>query len=242
MVVDESFARRFWPDGNAVGARFSTGRRPADEPYEIVGVSARVKIDASEAPQGGEFFVVHRLADPARPTLLYVTRLRTAAALPDVATLIRSIADDCLVRVETMDERYVRAHGDLRIAAGLASAFGAVAFLVAMVGLYGVASFLVTSRTKEIGIRVALGAGRRDIRRLVLMPALRVVTIGAAIGTLAAVVVGRIVSSQVPDVHSGDVFNYVAVIAAIVATSLAATWRPSRQAATVDPLQALRIE
>ena len=242
VVVDEWFARRFWPDGNAIGARFSTGRRPADEPYEIVGVSARIKLDASEAPQGGEFFVAHRLTDPANPTLVYVVRLRTAAALNDVAALIRAIADGCLVRVETMDERYVRAHGDLRIAASLTSVFGAVAFLVAMVGLYGVASFLVTSRTKEIGIRVALGAGRGDIRRLVLAPALRVVTMGVAIGALAAVVVSRVVGSQVPGLFTGDPLTYAGVIAAVVATSLAATWRPSRQAAALDPLKALRIE
>ena len=96
---------------------------------------------------------------------------------------MRSIADGYSVRVKTVDDRYAEAYGDTRIAAGVASGFGGIAFIVAMAGLYGVTAFLVAGRTREIGIRLALGADPNNIRRLVIGPAVR----GVALGLLAGV-------------------------------------------------------
>jgi predicted permease len=242
IVVDESFARRFWPDGDAVGARLSTGRRSSADVREIVGVAADVRIDASEAPLGGRFYVWHHVRQSERPTLTYVARLAGPAHLGDVVSLVRSVAQGYSVRVETMDERYAEAYGDTRLAAGIASGFGASAFLIAMVGLYGVTAFLVAGRTREIGIRLSLGATPGDIRRLVIRPATRFVALGLGAGIPAALLASRWIESVLAGVSSTEASTCAGVAAGLAAAALIATWRPVRQAAAVDPTVALRAE
>jgi len=242
VVVDESFARRFWPDGGAVGARFSTGRRPSADVRAIVGVAADVRIDASEAPMGGRFYVWHHIRQPGRPVLTYVARLTDGRRLDDVVSLVRSIAPGYSVRVETMNDRYVEAYGDTRLAAGVASGFGAMAFVIAMAGLYGVTTFLVAGRTREIGIRLSLGATSRDIRRLLMRPATRFVALGLVAGITAALAVSRWIESQLVGVSSTDPSTYAGVAAGLVITALLASWRPAQRAAAVDPAVTLRSE
>jgi putative ABC transport system permease protein len=242
IVVDQAFAARFWPDGGAVGARFSTGQRPSADMYEIVGVVADVKLDASNAPMGGEFHVTHYLRTQDRPALTYIVRLGDVTHADDVTSLMRSIASGYTVRVGTIDDRYAEAYGDTRIAAGVASGFGGIAFIVAMVGLYGVTAFLVAGRTREIGIRLALGADRNSIRRLVIGPAVRGVALGLLAGVAGALMTSRWIASQIVEVSSGDPATYAGVVAGTVVTALVATWRPARQATSVDPAVTLRAE
>jgi len=244
VVVDEAFARRFWPAGDAVGGRFSLGRErePGRTVYEIVGVASRVRLDAADAPMGGAFHVMHRaIASDAAP-LTFVARLASPQALGEVTAALRDVAGDAVVRLGWMDDRYAETYGGARIAAGLTGGFGLIAVSVAMVGLYGVTAFLVAGRTREIGIRLALGADRRHVRRLVTGPAMRSVAIGAGTGTVAAFFAARLIEGQLVGVTSADPWTYLGIIAVIAVTALVATWRPAHRAARIDPAIALRGE
>jgi putative ABC transport system permease protein len=244
VVVDAEFAHRFWPDGNAVGARFWTGRAvpPKDGPSEIVGVASRVRLDTAQVPMGGDVYVLHGPMSRDSAPLTFVVRLASTEHLRDVTGIVRSMADGCLVRTSLMNDRYAEVYGDTRIAAGLTGGFALIAFPVAMVGLYGITAVLVSSRTREIGIRLALGAGKHDIRKLVLGPATRFLAAGIILGLLGALLASRAIESQLFGVKPVDPVMYAVVVAAIGFTSSLATWRPARRATNVDPIITLKAE
>jgi ABC-type antimicrobial peptide transport system permease subunit len=128
------------------------------------------------------------------------------------------------------------------LATRVTSAFGLVAYLVALVGVYGVMAHLVLGRRREIGIRMALGADRQDIRGLVLASSARLVMIGTLLGIAGALALSRWTSSQFFGVSALDPATYAGVAAMVVATALLATWHPARQAARIDPAVTLRGE
>ena len=244
VVVDAEFARRFWPTGNAVGARFWTGRAESSgtKIYEIVGVASRVLLDTSQVPQGGDVFVIHNPIPRDAAPLMFVVRLTSPERLRDITGLVRAAAEGSLVQTRLMDDRYAEVYGDTRIAAGLSGAFALMAFLVAMVGLYGVTAVLAATRTREMGIRIALGATRHQIRRLVVVPATRLLGVGIVLGAAGALLTSRFVESQLYGVRSSDPVTYFVVGATVAVAALAATWRPARRAASVDPIVTLRAE
>jgi len=141
-----------------------------------------------------------------------------------------------------VDDLYANQHSDVLLATRVIGAFGTLAFVVAIVGVYGVMAFLVAGRTREIGIRMALGADRRDVSRLVLRSALTMMVVGAVVGIAATLVASRWAESQFFGISSTEPFTYLLVAGAIVATAVLATWRPARQAARVDPAITLRAE
>ena len=244
VVVDEALARRFWPNGDAVGARFSLGRQaaPGRTTRVIVGVASHVQLEATSVPLGGDLFATYSVLPGDAAPLSYVVRLRTADALGDVSALVRSVAEGSAVRTALIDDRYAEIYGDTRIAAGVTSGFGLIALLVAMLGLYGVTAFLVAGRRREIGIRLALGAGRGHVQRLVVGSALRGVVVGAIAGVAGALALSRWIESQLFGVAATDPATYATVVAAIVITGMAATWRPAWRASRVDPAVTLRAE
>jgi ABC-type antimicrobial peptide transport system permease subunit len=145
-------------------------------------------------------------------------------------------------KAEFLDDAYASRHAETLMATSIVTAFAGFAFIVAMTGIYGVMAFLVAGRTREIGIRMALGADRRSISRMVLGSSARLVLWGAALGSGAALLTSRWIESQLFGVSPTDPATYVAVSAAIVATALLATWHPALQAARVDPAITLRTE
>ncbi len=241
VVVDESFARRFWPGGNAVGARYSLGSAtaPGRDSLEIVGVASHVGLDTAEMPQGGEIFLVHHaLARDAAP-LTFVIRLAAPAGWPDVLTAIRADAGGAIVQSAAMDDRYADSYGDTRIAAGLGTSFALIALLVAMVGMYGVTSRVVAGRAREIGVRVALGADRRDVHRLVRRPIAAFVAAGALIGIGIALAASRWLGAQLFGVPAIDPATYVGVTVLLGLAAVAAAGSP---AARIDPIVTLRAD
>jgi predicted permease len=272
IAVDEALARRFWPDGKAVGARFSlgseTGNSPGSGPsqnrlrdasagtFEIIGVVSHVELEAREFPRGGPIFAVYRLlprhlppsmglSAGGRPTwiiLNYMVRLSRPEMLDEVATLVRSTAQGATVSTGLMDDHYTEVFGDTRIAAGMTGGFGVVALLVAMLGLYGVAAFFVAGRTREIGIRIALGAHRGNVQRLVLRSTVRPVIVGTVAGSALALVVSRWIGGQLFGVVPQDPTTYALVVTTMLVTAVVATWWPARRASTLDPALTLRAE
>ena len=139
-----------------------------------------------------------------------------------------------------MDDLYARQFGDRLLATRVVSGFGVLAFVVATAGIYGLMAFLVASRAREMGIRIALGADARDIRRLVLGSSLRLVAAGALIGVSAAIALSRWMQSQLFGVRPTDPLTLIAVTVGVMAVGLLATWQPARQASRVDPRELLR--
>jgi ABC-type antimicrobial peptide transport system permease subunit len=143
---------------------------------------------------------------------------------------------------ERIDDVYTSYEDDTLLVTRIVSAFGLFAFVVAMAGVYGVMAFIVSGRRREIGIRMALGAGRGEVSRLVLVSSLRLTLAGAGLGIVCALGVSHWVKSQLFGIAPTDPVSYVLVTVVIVATALVATWHPAHSASRVDPAVTLRAE
>ncbi|HEX8073328.1 MAG TPA: ABC transporter permease [Pyrinomonadaceae bacterium] len=241
VVVNEEFARRYFPDRDAVGQRL---RQSPDEPYmEIVGVARNAKyrtlrerplpfvyIPAAQEYQRGMTLVVRADGDPA------------ALAGPVRAAVTALNRDVPVYAVRTMTEHIGAALASERLIATLLSVFGGAALLLAAVGLYGVMAYSVAQRTHEIGIRMALGAQRGDILRLVIGQGLAMVLVGAAAGLVIALAATRLVASLLFDLSATDPLAFAAVTILLALVALLACYLPARRAMKVDPMVALRYE
>ena len=245
VVITERMAQRFWPEGNAVngrfgiqGASFGRGRNQ----FVVIGVARDFRQDRLFNDTGDEVFAFYAAPAPTSSYLEFVARVDDLAMLPSIAGAVRSVAERSVVRVDTIAARYARLDGDKRLAASITSGFGILALLVATAGIYGVMAFLVAGRSREIGIRMALGADRGAVQRLVFRSSLVAVVTGAVLGVAAALVASRWIASELYGVTATDPATYATVSALIVATALVATWLPARRAASVDPALTLRSE
>ena len=244
IVIDERFARRFWPDGSALGARFRLGGtgHSGVTVYEVIGVSRELRPDRLANDRGEEVFVAYFRLSPAYHPLRYVARLDSESRVPDLATIVRSLAQRSMVRVNTINELYARLDADTRLAAAITSGFGLMALIVAVGGIYAVMAYLVAGRAREIAIRMALGAGRADVRRMVLQSSLGFVVIGAGVGLAAAALAARAIGAQLAGITATDPVTYGAVLGVLVGASILAAWWPARRASRVDPAMTLRAE
>jgi ABC-type antimicrobial peptide transport system permease subunit len=159
-----------------------------------------------------------------------------------VLAAARAVDPRLHVTLEFVEDKYAAMFSDVQLATRVTNAFGALAFVVAVVGVYGVMAYLVAGRRREIGIRMALGADRRDVSRLVMASAVKLVVAGTVLGIAGALVLARWTSSQFYGVSPTDPLTYLGVAAAILVTAVIATWQPARQAARIDPALTLRTE
>jgi cell division protein FtsX len=201
--------------------------------FEIVGVAAHVRGDSVENPTGDGVFVIYAQIPPDYSPLTFVMRMADGADLGPLTSMVRSVAKGCDVRSTRIDERYARLYGDARVAVDITSGFGLIALVIAVVGVYALMAFLVTGRTREIGIRMALGASPGDIRRLVLGSSISFVSVGAVLGVAAAAAASHWVQAELFGVSALDPVTYCAVCAA---------WQPARRAARIAPALTLRAE
>jgi ABC-type antimicrobial peptide transport system permease subunit len=152
------------------------------------------------------------------------------------------VAERTIVRVDTIAARYAQLDGDRRLAASITSAFGLLAMAIATAGIYGVMAFLVAGRSREIGVRMALGADAAAVRRLVLRSALAAVLAGSIAGVAAALGLSRVIDAQLYGLTATDPATYLTVGALVILTAVLATWIPARRAARIDPAITLRGE
>ena len=245
MIVNEAFQRRFAPGGNIVGARITS----ITEGFTVIGVTADVP-DRSlrDVP---EPLVMAPLAQMPAGNITWTALtfvLRTASGDPlRLASAVRSeiwaINPNIVIsEMATMDERVARTIRTERDSALLFGLFAVAALVMAAIGIYGVAAYAIVQRTKEIGIRVALGAARRDVLRLVVSQTLAQTMIGIVIGVAAAVIATRLVASMVYGVTLLDAATFAIAAFALVSVALTATWLPARRATRMDPLIALRSQ
>jgi predicted permease len=243
-IVNQKMAGTFWPHEDAVGKRFSLSGN-AGPFVEIIGVARDGKYQTiAEDPQP-YFYIPLAQNFTSRRTLQVRTSTNPEMLVAAVQELAGTLAPDvAIVNIETMEQWLDGAFGffTFRLAAALAGTLGLVGLLLAIVGVYGIISFAVNNRTREIGIRLALGATPREILRLVWAQGMRLVATGIVAGILGALIVTRMMSHFIVGVGVSDPFSYVAVVTLISVVALAACWIPARRATRVDPMVALRYE
>jgi predicted permease len=238
-VINESLARRQFGTRSALGAVVLRGR-DADQPFEIVGVAGDVKTNGPANPAPDELFLPFRQVPRQNAAIVVRMASRPDAAAPVMQRAVSAIDPDLPVsRFATMDQQLASTLGPERILAGLTSAFAALTLLLAAIGLYAVLAHIVTSRTVEIGIRMAIGADRRSILRLIVSGAMRLVGLGIACGLIAALAASWIVGSQLHDVSPRAPLVYLLVAVLFAAVGAAAAILPARRASRVDPLVSL---
>jgi predicted permease len=239
-VVNEAFAARYWPGEDPLGKRLASFS--GAESIEIVGVARTGKYQMlTEAPL--PYIYRPFLQDYEEMTLHVRVERNPDSFLPLLRSAIRGVDDQLpILRLATMRSQTAFATLPQRIAATLLGACAGLALLLAAVGLYGVVAYAVSQRTREIGIRMALGAGRRAVVRMVLAGSLKVVGIGIAIGLALSFAAGRAIESFLGDASAADPIALVAAPLLMIACALLASWLPARRAARVDPMRALREE
>ncbi len=243
-VVNETFARQLFPHESAIGRRFSlTPSDPYD--FEIVGVVKDAKYESVREQPVAAFFVYNEQdSNPDGFSDLVVrAKRRPEALIGSIRQAIRAESSSLVIsEVKTLAEKVDRSLREEKLLAGLAGFFGALALLLASIGLYGVIAYSVARRTNEIGIRMALGARPRAIVHGVLSESMMLVLLGLAIGLPAALACGRFVASQLYGVQFTDPWIIGSSAALLLVTALAASFLPARRAALLDPLIALREE
>jgi predicted permease len=244
-VVDEDFARRYWPKGGAIGQRVFQGSDSDDAKlFRIVGVVGAVKQAELTEPQGqGAVYVPYRYRDSGNIFVVTRTSQRPEAFADSLRKLVRATDPELAIAdIRSMDLRITESLIGRRSPAMLAGIVAGVALLLAAIGTYGVLSYTIAQRRREIGIRLALGAQRRQIRTQFLSLGLRLLAAGIVLGVMGAWVAGKAMQSVlfgVPTLHLVTLFGTALVIAA---ASLVACLIPARRASRVDPMIALRAE
>jgi predicted permease len=243
VIINESMARRFWPDGDAIGKRIKVGP-PENEPWlTIVGVVGDVRNEGLEAYDPYATYEPH----PQRPwsTMFVVLRARRDAATiaPAARSLLRSLEPDLLIfDVGTMSDRVAASVAERRFNLQLIGFFGAIALALAAIGVYGLTAYTVMERRRELGIRVALGAQPGEVMRLVLRQGALLGGAGAAIGLIAAIGLSRFLRGMVYEVSALDPLTFGAAAVLLPVLAVLAAYIPARRATRVDPTVAMRTE
>jgi predicted permease len=241
-VVNETLARRYWktPE-SALGRRFATGKK--DPWIEVVGVAKDGKYFTFGEPPTPYFFLPLAQNYSGRVTFLVRSKENPDSLLPPIRQEVKSLdAAVPIFGVRTMPQFLNRIVSVYDMGASLVGTFAVTALLLAAVGIYGVLHFSVTRRTREIGIRMALGATRADVIRLVLARSMAFVGAGLAIGIAGAFAAGRLTAKVLAGVDGTDPVTFLAVVLVFGLVALLASAIPARRASQVDPMVAVRYE
>ena len=244
VIVNETLAAHHWPGQDPIGKRFKIGDASSTRPWmTVVGVAGDVRQRSLDTPIRQAMYVPHA----QQPVRGFTVAVRTAAPPLSLVDPVRRTIHDLdrdlpISDVFTMDRVVVRSLWQPRMFSWIFGVFGAVALVLAVVGVYGVVSYSVAQRTREIGIRVALGAGRGQIRAMVLRQGMRDAAIGLGIGLAGALAVTRMMGALLYGVSPSDWATFGLATLVLGGTALIACLVPARRATKVEPLIALRYE
>jgi predicted permease len=255
VIINQSMAKKSWPNVRAVGKRMHVGNPKKELPWAtVVGVVADTKLGAPDEPSGDQWYspaqqpaTLYGTDAPAKltdPAFGYIT-LRSALPPEQMTETLRSTVAEIdpllpLEQVQPMDDVLSNVEAPRRFNTDLITAFAAGALMLAITGIYALVAFSVSLRTQEIAIRMALGAQRKGIARLVVISGTKLALIGCVLGVLGSLAVSRLVSSFLFDVSATDPFIYVAAVAVMMLMALIASALPATRAASADPIKALR--
>jgi predicted permease len=241
VLINEAARERFFPDGNAIGAQIALWGAART----IVGEVANEKILglAQSSPPALYLPLAQAPSANGAHALMVRTRGDPAAVAGGVRNAVRGLDRELAVfGVEPLRETVSRSVAQRRFTMLLLGSFAVVALALAVIGVHGVLSFAVARRIRELGVRMALGATRRDVLRLVARQGLALAGVGLGLGLALSLVVGRVIRALLFGVTPADPFTYLAVVVTIAGAVLLASWLPARRATRVDPMEALRYE
>jgi predicted permease len=243
-LVNQALAQKYFPGANAVGKRIKFGRPPDEDAWmTIVGVVGNEKQDGMDQPAKHEAYVA--LPQNPQNPLTFVMRATTGvdATVAAARREVRAVNTDlALTDIAAMTDVIESSMGDASFRTALLAGFAGVALFLAALGVYGVLTYFVSQRSRELGIRLALGAKPQELFTMVVWQGMRPVAVGAAAGLAGAAALATVIESLLFGVRASDPATYAVVVCTLVAASLAACAIPARRATHVDPLIALRVE
>jgi putative ABC transport system permease protein len=250
VIVDSLLARRAWPGENPVGKKIKIDRfhslkelKITQEWVEIIGVVEHTRNHDLTKEVREQFYVSAYQQAMVSPTYVIKINGDKTKLLAECKKQIRLLSPDAPIsNIKMMSEYVYDANGKMRFILTLVSVFGVLALGLASVGLYGVISYSVSQQTHEIGVRMALGAAKRDIFTLVLFEGIKLIATGLVIGFLASLMLTRFISSLLFSVSPNDPIAFLSVAVLLSIVALLACFLPSRKATKVDPIVALRCE
>ena len=244
VIINESMAKRYWPNEDPLGKRFKYGEETSQAPWmTIVGVVGDMRRTGFDRPVRYETFLPHGQAPRGAMTLTVRTAAAPLALTASVRTQLRALdPEQPIYEIASMDQLLSDRIAQRRFSMALLGSFAALALVLGVIGVYGVTSYLVAQRTREVGLRLALGAQPGDLVTMVVRQGMIVAAVGIALGLAGALVLTRLMTSLLYEVSPNDLATLAAVTVVLAIATLAANWFPARRAARVDPLVALRAD
>ena len=243
VVVNQAMARQFWPGENPLGSRVQVSWTHPEAQPEIVGVVGDVRTSALDADIHPMIYYVEAQEPTGEMTLAVRHSGDPAALVAAVRGVVGDLDRDVpLTDVATMSTRLTRSMADRRYPMLLLSGFAVLAVLLAAVGLYGLLSYAVSRRNREIGVRMALGAGRGTVLGMVMKDGVRLTLVGVGIGAVASALAARALGRLLYGIGPTDPVTFLSVAVLLVAVALLASYMPAARATRVDPMVALRTE
>ncbi|MGA2101429.1 MAG: ABC transporter permease [Candidatus Sulfotelmatobacter sp.] len=240
-IVSESFAHKYWPGESGVG-KYITIIRDTPVPSRIIGVIGDVRATVEDDPPPSIYVIYKQISFPSMQVVL-LPRDTSNSALARVRQAVQSVDPEQPVEdVDSMESIVREALDPWRFALSLLGGLAALATVLTSVGLFAVISYLVRERTKELGVRMAIGATRGNVMKLVLTQSLKLALVGSSIGLVLTVAVARLMTNMVYAIHPNDPAIFLAVALFVAVISILAAYIPARRAGRIEPLSALREE
>ena len=243
-IIDETMARTYWPHENPIGKRLKFGELASEAPWmSIVGVVRHVRYRTLEAPSRVTVYFTHAQVPYNAMSLAVKSNLPVGALANQIAHEVQSIDPrQPVYAIETMNELMAESMARRRLSMMLLSIFAAIAMILAAAGVYGVISYTVSQQIREIGIRMALGADRLKVLKLVMGRSLLLVLAGVGLGVLGSLLVTRVMARMLFEVSARDPMTLTTVAVGLIGVGLVAGYLPARRATLVNPVEALRQE
>jgi predicted permease len=243
VLVNQTMARAFWPGQSPIGRRLRPCCNPTTPWFTVVGIVHDVKQGGVEKNAGTELYFNAGRNAPGTMNIVIRTPLGAGALAGTIQRAVASLDPSLpIIRLREMDEVFDAAIGRPRLLAQLLTIFAILALVLSTIGTYGVLSYMVTERRREIGIRIALGATRQSVLQMILRQGLGLTVTGVAIGLVIALVAGRAITSLLFGVGAADPITIGGVVALIATAAAIACYVPGHAATRVDPMVALREE
>lgn len=246
VIINETMARRYWPNESAVGKRIGRGSGPNPSWSEIVGVVNDIEFPANLEEPYTRLQIFYPIAVHGAWGYVNIS-VRTSLPAESIANSLRGAVAEvdpsqAVYRIQSARNLIDQGLGNVSLLGSLLGAFAALGLALAAIGIYGVTAYSVAQRTGEIGVRMALGAGQRDVVWLILSRGARLSLTGAALGAVGAYAISRLLQWAIPTLPSRDPVTFAIITFALIAVTLFACWLPARRASKVDPIEALRYE